>query len=82
MKEKELLELKQEIDHAKEESLKLQGQKNALLQQLKDEYQCSSVEQAEKLLERLQGEYSKLTSEIEEGIKKVEKEYFAEDEDE
>ena len=49
-KEKELLELKSEIEESKTIISELTGQKTALLQQFKKDYGCESLKEAKRLL--------------------------------
>ena len=76
MTEQELIELKQEIDKAKEKSLQLKGQKDALLQQLKDDWNCTSIEEATKKIKLVENQTAELLNEIEEGMLELEKNYF------
>lgn len=73
MTEQELLQLKEEITTAKEKFLQLQGQSKALLQQLKEDWGCKTVEQAEKKIKEFETEIKKLDEEIDEGISELEK---------
>lgn len=75
MKAQELLELKQEIEEAKDKTLQLKGQKDALFQQLKDEFNCTTLPQAEKELKKLESQISDLSAEIEEGLHTIEEQY-------
>lgn len=81
MNEKDLLRLKEEIDEAKELHSKLQGQREALLQQLKDEYNCTSIKQAEKMLDKMEADIETLSKEIEEELAELEKEYYGDETD-
>lgn len=56
MDERQLLKLKAEIDSAEREAAQLEGQRNYLLQQLKEQFSCPSVEVAEKKLARMDEE--------------------------
>jgi predicted nucleic acid-binding Zn-ribbon protein len=76
MTEQELIDLKQEIDKAKEKSLQLKGQKDALLQQLKDDWNCNSIEETLKKIKLLEKQNAELLSEIEEGMSELEASYF------
>jgi len=76
MTEHELLQLKEEIDEAKELQSKLEGQREALLQQLKEEYGCSTIKQAEKLLAKMESDIGTMSDEIQDGLDKLEKEYY------
>lgn len=73
MTEKELLQLKEKIDNAKNESLKLEGQKEALLSQLKKEHNCDSLQAAKRKVTLLESEITKMEEEISEETEEVEK---------
>jgi vacuolar-type H+-ATPase subunit D/Vma8 len=79
MTENELIALKQEIDEAKEQHSKLQGQREALFQQLKDEYGCSTIKQAEKLLSKMDEEITSLSNEISIGLQEIEDKFYDND---
>jgi len=64
MKAQELLELKQEIEEAKDKTL-----------QLKDEFNCTTLQQAEKELKKLESQIADLSAEIEEGLHTIEEQY-------
>jgi len=76
MKEQDLLELKKDIDKAKEEKLQLQGQQKALLTQLKETYECSTLEEAEKRLKKMQKEIDEISATIEQGMEELEEKYL------
>lgn len=76
MTEHDLLQLKEEIDEAKELQSKLEGQREALLQQLKEEYGCSTIKQAEKLLTKMEKDIETMSDEIQDGLDLLEKEYY------
>lgn len=76
MTEKDLLKLKEEIDEAKEKFLQLKGQRDALLQQLKENWGCNSIKEGNKLLEDMKKEVESLNAEIVEGIDKLEENYL------
>lgn len=66
--EKNLVELKQKIDTAKSETERLKGRHDELMKQLQDSWQCTTIEQAEQKVEKLNKEISTLQKEIEEGL--------------
>ncbi|MFA5934991.1 MAG: hypothetical protein WC827_03850 [Candidatus Paceibacterota bacterium] len=72
MDEKGLLQLKQDIDEAKNSVNQLKGQQTALLKQLKDEWGCSSIEEAEKRIKKMQKEIETLDASIETGLEELE----------
>jgi predicted transcriptional regulator len=72
MTEKDLLELKEEIEEAKQKVSELKGEKQALLKQLKENWKCSSIEDAEKKLVKLGEQEEQLSNQIEAGIEELE----------
>ena len=49
MNEKELLKLKKKIDSAESEEQRLKGERNAVLANLKEDFDCSTIDEAKKL---------------------------------
>ncbi len=72
MTEKDLLELKEEIKEANEKFLQLKGQDEALLQQLNEDWECTTIKQAQTKIDDIEKELTKINSEILEGIKNLE----------
>ena len=70
-----LLDLKQDIDNAKTEIAKLEGKKEALMKELKDQWKCTTVKQAEKKLAALEKEAGELGNQIEKGVTELEEKY-------
>jgi len=77
MDEKQLLNLKKEIDLAKTKVAELNGEKKHLMQELKDIWKCATLGEGEKLLERMKNEIDRMNKEIEEGLQKIGEEYDA-----
>ena len=75
MDEQRLLELKQEIDEAKTKVSELTGQKNALMKQLKEEYGCKTIQDADNKVDDLEKQIDDLNSQIEQGIEELETKY-------
>lgn len=79
MDEQELIKKKKEIEDAKLKLAKLSGQKQALLQQMKDDWDCDNLTDAKKKIE----EFKNLNKELEMNIKKatqtLEDEFFNKD---
>ena len=75
MTEKELLQLKEKIDSAKIEVAELNGQKKRTLQQLKDDWNCKTVEDANALLEKLKDEIEQIDIDIQNGISELQEKY-------
>ena len=72
--EKELLQLKSDIDSAKIKISELTGQKNALLKQL-EEWGCKTIEEAEKKLKEMESDISDFDVKITKGVEELEKKY-------
>lgn len=72
MDKKQLLDLKDEIDEAKTVVAELTGKKKSLLLQLKEQFNCDSLEMAEKKVETLTQQINRLESQIQEGLKELE----------
>jgi uncharacterized protein involved in exopolysaccharide biosynthesis len=75
MTERQLIELKEQIEESKTSVSELKGQQTALLRQLKDTFKCSSVEEADKKVEDLRKEIDTLNKQIEEHSKELEEKY-------
>lgn len=75
MKEQDLLNLKKKVEESKQKVSELRGHQNALMKQLKDDWKCKSVENAEKKLKSMKTEIERLDESIEEGIKEIEEKY-------
>ena len=73
--EDKLLNLKAEIDSVKSTVSELKGQKTALMKQLKDDWGCITIDQAEKTLENMKIEIEKIENQIEKGTKELEEKY-------
>ena len=67
-----LNEFIERIDKLKEKQASLEGAKQAILEQLKEEFGVESLSEAAKLYRKLQGEIQVETEEIEKSIYKVE----------
>jgi hypothetical protein len=75
MTETELLKLKKKVDEAKQTSSELRGEQTALMKQLKDDWDCSTVEEAERRIKTMSKDIEKLTEQIETGMEEVELKY-------
>lgn len=73
--EKKLLNMKAEIETAKNESSKLEGQIETLQNNLKNDYGCDDIEQAETKMESMGTEIDKLNNELETGVKELEEKH-------
>lgn len=76
MKEKELLKLKEDIEEAKVEVSKLEGRKGALMDQLLEDWDCKTIEEAKKLLKKKKKELEKVQKEAEKLTSELEDKYF------
>jgi predicted nucleic acid-binding Zn-ribbon protein len=70
-----LFDLKDEIDHARDEIAQLKGQRKTLMSQLKEQFNCSSIEEAQKKLTNLQTNIRTLEIELDKGCKELEEKY-------
>jgi len=75
MSEKKLLDLKEKIDRSKEKLNELSGRESHLLEQLKEEFNCSTLEEANDELESLESEISDLETKIGDGLQELEEKY-------
>ncbi len=80
MTEKELFSLQEEITEASNELAKLEGSKQTLLNQLKKDFNCDSLEKAKKKLNKYQKDLQKLKNNIDEGLIELEEKYYEEEE--
>ena len=75
MNERELLELKEEIDTAKEKVSELKGERQSLMKRLKEEWGCPTLEDAEKRLKEMADQVENLSTEIVEGMEELERKF-------
>jgi DNA-binding FrmR family transcriptional regulator len=75
MTEQELLKLKKDVESAKTSVSELTGQKNAIEKQLKDEWQCKDITEAETMLKQMQDDIVKIDQKIEQKSKEIETKY-------
>ncbi len=75
MSKDKLLALKDTIDAAKIEVSKIKGKKELLEGQLKTQFNCSSLKEAQEKVTALQKKISKLETSIEEGIQELQDTY-------
>jgi len=73
--EKELLELKEQVDEAKTKTSELKGQKTAILTQLKNDFNCKNIKEAEAKLEQMETSIANIEKKIEKGVQELEKKY-------
>ena len=77
--EQQLLALKKKIDSAKSEVSELKGQLKTLMEQLKNDYSCNTIEQAEKKIKTINIDIDNLTTKIEEALEEINKKYNQEE---
>ena len=75
MTERQLLELKEEIEEAKASVSEYKGQQTALLKQLKDTFKCGSIVEAQAKSQQMKQDIDKLQLQIDEGSKDLEEKY-------
>ena len=75
MNEQDLFKLKERIDDAKSKVSELEGSKKQLMKELKEQWNCTSVEAAEKKVKTMEKEISGLTINIDKGTEELEEKY-------
>jgi len=75
MTEQQLLKLKQDVDAAKTKVSELTGQRTALMKQLKDDWSCKTVEEAEAKLQSMESAVEQLSQQIDEGVTELKGKY-------
>lgn len=76
MNKKQLMDLKEQIDSTKSQISSLKGKQEYLMQQLEQEWNCSTLKQAEQKAKEMQADIDKLESQIEQGVNELEEKYF------
>jgi type VI protein secretion system component VasK len=79
--ERELLRMKEQVDRAKTQVSELTGHHQYLMTQLKEEYGCSSIQQGNKKVQRLEEELATLDEQLEEGVVRLRQEMEGEREE-
>jgi predicted nucleic acid-binding Zn-ribbon protein len=75
MDERELLSLKKKIETSKSQVAELTGQRNYLMQELKETWGCKNVPEAEKLLVKMEKELDKMKTDLETAIANIKEQY-------
>jgi predicted nuclease with TOPRIM domain len=75
LNEKQLLDLKEDVGEAKQKVAELTGQNTALINQLKTDYSCKTIAEAEEKLAKMDKDISIIDKKIEDGIKDLETKY-------
>ena len=75
LNEQQLLDLKDQVDEAKQKVSELKGQQNALNKQLADDWKCKTIEEAEKKLKEMETSIASIDKKIEKGVFELEEKY-------
>ena len=75
MNEQELLKLKKEIDSAKAEVQELTGERNYLLKELKDSWQCPTSKEAETMVKKMEIDCSDMKSKLNKLLESIKEKY-------
>ena len=62
--EQDLLKLKKDVESAKTSVSELTGQQNAVIRQLKDDWQCNTLTEAETMLKKMQDDIANIDKKI------------------
>jgi capsule polysaccharide export protein KpsE/RkpR len=73
--EQQLIDLKDQIEEAKPKVSELQGQRTALMKQLKEEWQCGSTEESNKKITKILADIKSVDEQIEEKSNLLEEKY-------
>jgi peptidoglycan hydrolase CwlO-like protein len=72
LSEKQLFDLKDEVDEAKTKVSELTGQQTALMKQLKEDWSCKTIEEAEDKLAKMDKDILILDKKIVKGTEELE----------
>jgi len=75
MSEQHLFDLKNEIEEAKTELAGLDGQKKQLLRDLKETFKCTTIEDAQTLLDKMETDVERIQTQIQEGFTELKEKY-------
>lgn len=75
MTEKELIEIKEQIESHKTEVAKLEGRKSSLMETLLNDHGFKTIAQAKKHLTTLEKEIETVDDEIQDMLEEIEKQY-------
>jgi len=73
--EQDLIKLKKKVEDSARQESELKGQLTALTKQLKDDYGCKSVEDANVKLEEMLADLKAMDKQITKGISELEEKY-------
>jgi hypothetical protein len=71
--EDQLFDLKDRIDNAKENVSQLTGQNQVMMKQLKDDWSCDTIEEAQEKRKQMAEELTKIDKQIDAATKELEK---------
>jgi len=77
--EEQLIRKKKEIEKTKIEISELKGQQKVFSKQLKEDWECNTLEEAKKKLTELKNEVETINEQIEEKTEALEETYFNEE---
>ena len=82
MNEKELLKLKKKVDAAEYDTQKLKGEEKAILANLKEDFACSTIEQAKAARKKLKKKRDQQADIIQSKLEEINKQYIPDEESE
>jgi len=77
MNTQQLLDLKREIDKARDTATELTGRKKQLMETLEKDWDCTTLSQAEKKSEKIAKEIDQLNQQIKESAEELEEKYLS-----
>ena len=80
MNEKELLKLKKKVDSAEHEEQQLKGERKAILANLKEDFDCSTSEEAKEARKKLKKKKDQLSEKIETKMEEINEQYIPDEE--
>ena len=75
LSEQELLDIKEEIEEAEEKVSSLKGQREYLYNELEEEWDCDSLEEAREKHKEIESKLARLDEKIAENKREIEDEY-------
>jgi len=80
MTENELLKLKRKVDAAEHEEQQLKGERKAVLANLKEEFNCSTSDEAKEAKKKLKKKRDQLSEKIDNKLSEIDKQYIPDEE--
>ena len=80
MNEKDILKLKKKVDSAEYEEQQLKGEKKAILANLQEDFDCSTIEKAKEARKKLKKKRDQLSEKIESELEEINKQYVSDEE--